>query len=192
MKQIFCVLLLIILSVNLVLAGETYEIDFSKQDSYLVGLKEGDRIKFDLKKEENTVILTKIREESVEIKAYIALNTRNSPYYSDLKQGNKFVMDVDNDGAGDIEVRLYKIQNDVGALYLSKLEGSLWPVGYVVLDENSMRSNRGYDSILVGFFILIGVIITIFILKKNKDKKVENVEKNEDESTENLSRKFYI
>jgi len=192
MKQIFCLLVLIILSVNLVLAGETYEIDFSKQDNYLVGLKEGDRVKFDLKQEENTIILTKIREESVEIKAYIALNTRNSPYYSDLKQGNKFVMDIDNDGAGDIEVRLYKVQGDVGALYINKLEGSLWPMGYVVLDEKSMRSNRGYDSILIGVFILIGAVMAIFIFKRNKLKNVENIEKTKEEDTENLSRKFYI
>lgn len=185
MKKILMLFILFLLSMNVVFAGHTYRLDFSEKDNFLVGLKSGDRVEFNLKGERNTVILTKIRESSVEVKAYIALDIRNIPYYSDLKKGNKFVMDVDNDGVKDIEVKLYKIQDDIAALYFNKLGGSLWPVGNVVIDTETdgvIRSNRTYDIITVGFFVLVGIIMVAFILKQYRSRKIENVEKFEEKS----------
>lgn len=182
MKKIFgIIIILFLLSINFAIAGETYKIDFSKQNEFLVGLKQGDRAEFNLKNERNTVILTKIKNSSVELKAYIALNTRNSPYYVDLKKGNKFNLDIDRDGIADVDVRLYKIQEEIAALYFTKIEGSLWPVGSVVLDTGNriIRNNRIYDLFIVGFFILAGMIMITLIFKRYFFKKEKITQKTE-------------
>ena len=58
-------------------------------------------------------------------------------------------------------------------------------------DEKVVRTKRVYDLILVGFFVLIGVIMGVFIFKKYKFKKMDDNKQNgmgkpEDNQVENF------
>ena len=81
MKKGLALFIILLLTINLVSAGETFRLDFTTSPAYTVGLNEGDRVEFKLKDSLHTIIL----KETAQGNADIAIFTNISDNNLDLK-----------------------------------------------------------------------------------------------------------
>lgn len=174
MKKFIILLLAVLIILPAVLAGDVLKLDFSNQNQQLVGLKEGDRAEFYLNGERNIIIIDKIKPDSVDITAFIALNTNNYPYYTTLNNNNTFRIDIERDDIDDLYINWYKSDLNLRYAYflLKKPETSL--TGNAV-NGNIEREKREYDKYLVfGFCFVVIMIVTLLIFKHKKNKTNKN------------------
>ncbi len=79
MKKILIIIILI-LNLSIVSAGlgKTLPLDFTLRDDYVVPMYVGDRVSFNLKNSEHTIILDKIDNEVVELDVFLFLETKHN------------------------------------------------------------------------------------------------------------------
>ncbi len=152
-------------------AGDVLELDFTEQDQYIAGLKEGDMAEFYLNGERNIIIIRKIKPDSVDITAFIAQETNGYPYYTTLSKDRMLKIDVERDDIDDLFVGFYESDEDLEHAYLLMKKPEVTTITGDVVDEIK-REKREYDKyIIVGFVFVVGLLI--FLMSKYKNKENE-------------------
>lgn len=165
--------LVLLFLLNIASAGETYSLDFTKTNSYVVGLKEGDRVEFNLKDSLNTVLIKEIKLDGVNIAIFTNIEDEDAslkvPLYSKLTKVKYVKLDLEKDGEPDVFV-MYKGSNSTAVSLLFQL-----PVAPDKNLEVFPESQFGQSSPLKNLFYLFLVLISIFVLlffmfrKKSKE-----------------------
>jgi hypothetical protein len=105
-------LLVILLCLSLVSAGESYDLDFSGEKTKAMVMNEGDEVRFEMLGGLHSVILDRVSESSVEfdIVPFIGESTNVGSGYVTLDTIAKF--DLDKDGIIEMNVALYSVNSE--------------------------------------------------------------------------------
>lgn len=194
MKKRLCILFAFLISLSLVYAGETYKLDFAKSPSYIIGLKEGDRVEFEMNNSLHTIIIDKLTPFKVDLTTftYINLNNKsNTPYYTSITSQKYMKLDIDRDSKEDLYV-VYEKSNNTAALIRFQLP--LLKNKNLEILPNNQFAETSYLTYL--FYLLIAVIILILILyiinrvikSKEKPEPKEQEPKEEPKEQENSNK----
>lgn len=184
MKKSILSFFICMLLINLVNAGETYKLDFSKNNAYVVGLSQGDRVQFELKDDLHTVILKKISNGDVELALFTNIDDENIdskvPLYSRINNKKFMKLDVEKDGDTDLII-LYKSSNSTVASLAFQL-----PIGpdknLEVYPESQFKQDNYLQKLLYLFLFLIVVFVLIYFIFRKKAKETEEVIENKTET----------
>lgn len=169
-RTVGLMVLFLLLGTFIVTAGDVLKLDFTKQGQYIAGLKEGDMTEFYLNGERNVIIIDEIKPNSVDVTAFIALNTRNYPYYTTLSKDRTLKLDVERDDIDDLFVTFYKSDEDLKHVYLLMKKPEIIPVTGSVVKDAVTREKRGYDKFVIASFILVVGLLVFLIFKRKKQK----------------------
>ncbi len=178
MKKSLSLILLFVLSLQIVNAGETYALDFTISPSYKVGLKEGDRVEFQIKNSLNTVLVKKIALDGADIAIFNSIeedNTEKVPLYTKITKQKYARFDAEKDGETDLNI-IFQDSNSTAASILFQL-----PVGPNKNLEVSPKSQFQKDNFLKNLLYLLVILIVIFlliyfILRRKAEETVEAVQ----------------
>ncbi len=177
MKKSLILFLTFLFLISMVYAGETYDLDFKKTNSYVVGLVEGDRVEFELKDVLNTVLIKEIKLGSVDIAIFTDINDKNTslkiPLYSKIDQKKYVKLDLEKDGEPDVYV-IYKGSNSTAASILFQL-----PAGpdenLEVLPKSQFSQGSFLRNLFYLFIALVVVFLFLFLLFRKKTKETEEI-----------------
>ena len=181
----FVVLLYII---NIVSAGNTYELDFKKEGSYTVGLLAGDRVEFEIEDARHTILIKEIKSDSVTLATFYNIKRGSYgeddiPNYATINSNKYLMLDFDRNDKEDLHVIL-RGSNNTAASVLFQLP--LPANNDVKVYSKSRFEERGIlnlRNIVMALFIFV-VALSLFTYKyKNIRKKA----KEESEKTHNLN-----
>jgi len=173
MKKSISLFLIFLFLINAVYAGETYNLDFKKTNSYLVGLAEGDRVEFELKDVLNTVVIKEVNPGNLDIAIFIDISDKNTslkiPLYSKIDQKRYVKLDLEKDGETDVYI-IYKNSNSTAASVLFQL-----PAGpnenLEVLPKSQFSQGSLLRNLVYLFLALIVVLLVLFFLFRKRQKR---------------------
>src|SRR3989338_1757274 len=186
MKKGLALFIILLLTINLVSAGETFRLDFTTSPAYTVGLNEGDRVEFKLKDSLHTIILKETAQGNADIAIFTNISDNNLdlkvPIYTKINS-QKFVrVDVEKDGETDLNI-IYQNSNSSSASILFQL-----PIGpnknLEVFPENQFKKDNMVKNLLYLFIVLIVVFGLIFFILKTKAKETLEAVENKEKETE--------
>ena len=149
MKKILF-LMIFLLSLSIVNAGKTIPLDFDLRDDYLVPMNVGDRVSFNLKGSEHTIILDKINIKTIELDIFLFLETKHTPFYVFIDKEHSSKIDFERDGDKDLLVKLISFDDKKAIIEFRNLN--------IKEEENKLE-------LIINFvFWVIGIIILIVIL----------------------------
>lgn len=168
MKKIIFILILVLFS-SIVIAGNTYKIDLSKSNNYLVNVREGDRIEFNMNDERHNILIKEIRSKNVDIAAFLNLNTQNTPMYFTIGEISgrdvKLKLDTNRDDVDDLFVWLESSDDGKAGIRLFK------PIDNEITG-NVVGTNKKGPSYKWILFPLIAIILLILVIIVRKNKKI--------------------
>ena len=173
MKKSISLFLIFLFLINAVYAGETYNLDFKKTNSYLVGLAEGDRVEFELKDVLNTIVIKEVNPGNLDIAIFIDISDKNTslkiPLYSKIDQKRYVKLDLEKDGETDVYI-FYKNSNSTAASVLFQL-----PAGpnenLEVLPKSQFSQGSLLRNLVYLFLALIVVLLVLFFLFRKRQKR---------------------
>lgn len=173
-------LILGLLLIPLVLAGNSYDIDFSQGPTHVATLQEGDELRVYYNDSVHSIILDQINYEESILNFEIFINQKN---YSKgiVYEGVHQRLDFERDGIKDVQIDFYEIDGDDATIILKDLQ----------YEEPDATGNIGKDIGLVNSkkpllkYVLIGVLILVGILGfRNFGKPTTGLQVEEPEKTE--------
>ncbi len=170
--QIKSLLILLLLFISIVNAGETFNLDLKKSPTYLIGVQEGDRVEFELNNSKHTLIVESITESQVNLGVftYININNENAPYYSGISKDKFLKLDVDRNQKPDLFV-IYDKSNKTAAVLRFQLP-VLVNKDLEVLPQSNFKDKNYLIYIFVAIFVLL--LVLYFVLKgKRKEENTE-------------------
>lgn len=158
MKRLMLIFLIGLLILPVVFAGETYKLDFSEKNQYVVGMNIGDRVEFNLNDERHTLIIRNIMDNVVDVTAFVNLNTQNYPYYASIGKTAKGMvnlkLDTNRDDVDDILISVARIKDKNAQLLFSRLN-----------DNKSTNNMVGPKPKKFNYYwVLIPLILIVFLL----------------------------
>ncbi len=184
MKKRIVLFLIFLLLINIAGAGETYTLDFKENPAYLVGLKDGDRVQFNLKDSLHTILIKKIKLDSVDIAVFTSIEDKNIsqkvPVYTNLNSKKFLKLDVEKDGNPDLNV-IYKNSNSSAVSVLFQL-----PIGpdknLVVFPKSQFEKDNFLKNLMYLFIAFVVVFALLFLLLRKKAEETEKVIENKPEN----------
>lgn len=168
MKKLAVYLILILVSLSCVLAGTTYKLDLTKEDSLLFGLAEKDRIEFGLNEGLHTIILDKVGQDKADLSVFLFIDKgeKQSPFFITITPKKTLKLDLDKDGTPDLFVGLYKTFGNKAELIFKKPMdlSNTELTGQVIKELPKTKDYTGFISVLIGLV----VILVIFLIVWNK------------------------
>ena len=160
MKKVLFFIILI-LSLNIVSAGmgKTIPLDFNLRDDYIVPMYVSDRVAFNLKDSEHTIILDKINIKTIELDVFLFLETKHNPYYTFISLKQNSQIDFERDGEKDLLVKLISFDEKKAIIEFRNLN---------VNEKNKFEFIFNFVYYIIGGIILIIVLFLIYFkLRKN-------------------------
>ena len=184
MKKSLLISVLLLLIINIVNAGETYKLDFSTSNSYVVGLNNGDRVEFKLKDSLSTLLIKKINPGSVDIATFTHIDDEDIsskvPLYTNLDSKKFLKLDIERDGEADLHI-IYKESNRTAVSLILQL-----PVGskkdLEVLSRSDFEKNNFMRNLFYLFVIILVLFGLIYLILRRKAKETEKVIENSDQN----------
>ena len=173
-----------LLLINIVSAGQTYYLDFSKQPSYKIGLQEGDRVEFEAEGGKHTILVKDINSNKVGLATFINLNKQNSstvPLYTSISNQKYMKLDVNNDNKFEIYV-IYSAANKTAASLVFQLP-FIPNKDLEIFSESQFGKNNYWTYVYVFLAILVFLIVILFITRIKK--RPEEIKKEDSENKEN-------
>lgn len=180
MKKEFTLLFIFLLSINIANAGETFEIDFTKSPSYILGLQEGDRVLFELNNSRHTILIKKIAVNKVDLATFTYLDESNTPFYTAITNKKYMKLDVDRDTKPDLYV-LYENGNSTSSSLRFQLPLSS-NKDLEIYSENRFKQTYYWPYI---YFIIFGLLIlfVLYLISLKFKNKESHSEKNPNSET---------
>lgn len=162
--------ILFLICISSVIAGNTYKLDFSESDKYVVGMGVGDRAEFKLNDQVHSLTLSGIREDAVDISLFLdleELDEKEVPFYGTIGMGKVLKLDLEKDRIDDLFVGVYRIQGDKAQLVFQLPEINENQITGAVIFDSNARFNRNYDWLVISILGLVIIcFITVIVLKK--------------------------
>ena len=186
MKKRISLILVFLLLINIVSSGETFQLDFTENPAYVVGLSNGDRIEFKLKDSLHTVLIKKITKESVDIAIFTNIedadNSLKVPIYTRINTKKFVKLDIEKDGNTDLNI-IYKVSNNTAASVLFQL-----PLGpdkdLVVFPESQFKKDNFLQMLLYLFVALIVLFGLLYLFLRKQAKETEEVFEEKQQETQ--------
>tara|TARA_Y100000310_G_scaffold287834_1_gene312976 strand:+ start:2501 stop:3283 length:783 start_codon:yes stop_codon:yes gene_type:complete len=177
-KIVKLILLLTLLLVVVVSAGESRDLDFSEQSSQAVFVFEGDELRFELLDGTHSLIIEEVvSSSSVKfdiVPFFDTENTRAWPGFVSLDTIMR--VDLDKDGADDIYVALYGVDEETGEVHLvvqdrSNREDGDDDIG--VVDGDAPSSDEGWNKNYILALVAIAILLILGFMYSRKGDKEE-------------------
>ena len=176
--------LILILSVSLVSAGQTFKIDLEKNPAYLINLQKGDRVEFELNNSLHTVVVENINENKAALATFTFVDTTNNhPFYSDINNGKFIKLDLNKDNNPDLFI-IYNSSNKTTATLRFQLP-VLKDKEIIIQPESNFKQT---NYLLYFIYLFIPVVILILVLMYI-NFRIKSKEKTEEQKTENKTDK---
>jgi len=168
-------LVMLLFAINIVSAGNTYELDFKKEGSYLVGLLEGDRVEFDLSNAKHTILVKQIKKDSATLATFIGIekgsyNEDDIPNYATIADNKYLRLDFNRDNTEDLNV-VFRGSNKTAASILFQLP-ALSNKDFVVYNESKFEKSSILRNILM-VFIGVALIFGFAIYNSKRKRKIK-------------------
>ena len=162
MKRLI-ILLMVLLCVDGVIAGEVTRLDFEKEQQAGVVMDVGDIVKFELLNVEHVIKVREIGGGSVKFSVF-PFSTGKS-IYAFVNEGYSSYIDLDKNDVNDVKISLYQIRSDdrVTILFERVNEG--------IVDNSEEDAEQDYfDSrfIWLVWLLALGAVIYLFLFRKKK------------------------
>jgi len=153
----FLIFVILLLSLNIVNAdmGKTIPLDFDLRDSYIVPMYVSDRVSFNLKGSEHTIILDKINIKTIELDVFLFLETKHNPYYVFIDKEHNSKIDFERDGDKDLLIKLVSFDDKKAIIEFTNLN--------VNETKNKFEFISNFVYLVIGVVILIVILIFIFL-----------------------------
>ncbi len=162
----FLIFIILILSLNIVSAGmgRTIPLDFNLRDNYIVPMYISDRVAFNLKGSEHTIILDKINIETIELDVFLFLETKHAPFYTFISPKQSSKVDFERDGEKDLLIKLISFDEKKAIIEFTNLN--------VKEEKNSLEFLFSFIYWIIGVIILIIILFLIYFkIRKNRVDK---------------------
>ncbi|MBI5797827.1 LPXTG cell wall anchor domain-containing protein [Candidatus Woesearchaeota archaeon] len=169
MGRIALFVLVLVLAIPFVAAGDSYDIDFSQASTIPVSLQNGDEVRFTLLDQKNVLLLEDIGKQSVKVGLVLGNDTKVVPGLVLLDYIMK--VDTNKDGTPDLNVALYGVSNGTAQLVFQDVShetNSSVDTGVVGTDSSSSSKKNVFLGV-VGVLILALVAFLVFRGKKKKE-----------------------
>lgn len=161
MKRLI-VLLMVLLCIDGVIAGEITRLDFEKEPQVGVVMGEGDIVKFELLGGEQIIKVNDIGGNSVKFSVF---PFSGKSVYAFVQEGYASYVDFDKDDVNDIKISLYQIRSDGRVTILFER------VNQGIVDNSEEDVEQDYfDSrfIWLVWLLALGAVIYLFLFRKKK------------------------
>ena len=162
MKRLI-ILLMVLLCVDGVIAGEVTRLDFEKEQQAGVVMDVGDIVKFELLNGEHVIKVREIGGGSVKFSVF-PFSTGKS-IYAFVNEGYSSYIDLDKNDVNDVKISLYQIRSDERVTILFER------VNQGVVDDSEEDAEQDYfDSrfIWLVWLLALGAVIYLFLFRKKK------------------------
>jgi len=155
----FLIFIILLLSLSIVNAGmgKTIPLDFELRDSYVVPMNLYDRVSFNLKGSEHTIILDKINKETIELDVFLFLEIKHAPFYVFIDKEHSSKIDFERDGKKDLLVKLISFDNEKAIIEFTNLS----------IEEKDEFSFNYFYWIIGIMILIIGIFLIYFKFRKN-------------------------
>lgn len=176
----------LLLCIPFTLAGESYDVDFSVEQTQVVFLYEDDEVRFSLLGGEHVVIIEDVGTSSVKLDIGPYIDTKTELYPGLIGLDYILKLDLDKDGVTDMNLALYAITADQEVhLVLQDVisQGDVTgDVGLVDQEKTSSVSSKMW--VLVGIGIALFGLVAFFLFHGGVFRKEEAIEGKEETSGE--------
>jgi len=165
-KNLFSILVLMLLVTTSVFAAERYTLDFNKQSAYEIGLAEGDAVEFFFNEARHIVQVKTIdfNQSTVELVSFLWVDEKKTPYYNIIGNGKVLKLDFEVDDVADVYVNLNKMNEDsVSLIFIKVNDAQSVDVGDF---GDFIKHNRAFDVFVVAFFVIVLLIIVVLVAKR--------------------------
>jgi len=161
--KIISILVICLLMLPLALAGQTFKIDFTKENPQIIEWSIKDRINFEYNNSHHQIVFTDFVSGSSELSYYFYVDKEdgfdrknNLAIYSTLNPNpNKALfIDVDNNQKDDLKLKFLSSQED-------KVK-----ISVELLNQNNQPNQYNYIWILFGLIVIIIAILYFLFFKK--------------------------
>jgi len=169
MKLIRISLLIIILSLSVLSAGQTFYIESPsniQHQTIEVGLK--DRIEFSMLSGNHTIVLDKIKPTTgfieLDIHPYINKNAQDREVvYINIDKTHFATIDLNKDYINDLEIRLVNLNEDRASLQFDRINKSIFPENPKPI-INPVKEVEKEEDIITPIAITVLVFAIMFII----------------------------
>ncbi|MBI2672366.1 hypothetical protein HYX16_05515 [Candidatus Woesearchaeota archaeon] len=184
--KIVVILVILLLTINIASAGNTYELDFKKEGSYLIGLLDGDRVEFDLAGAKNTILVKEIKKDSATLATFIGIekesyNENDVPNYATITNNKYLKLDFNRDNTGDLNV-IFRGSNKTAASILFQLPAPS-NKDLVVYSRSKFEKSNLLRNIIIVFLGAILIFGLVLYNSKRKTKINMNTKVAEEDKT---------
>jgi hypothetical protein len=179
MKLFNLIGIFVILCSGLVLAGNSYDLDFSEGSTQGFYLEEGDEVRFELKGANHVVILNNVFENSIDFQVvpYADNSTQMKSGWLTLDTIANVDLEMDNDA--ELTLALYSISSDgIVTLVFQKVgaqnDVTGMDIGEVV--DDSEEDLPGWKVTLLKLIAVLVVILVVFLIFRGKKEEVVETE----------------
>jgi len=170
--------LFLILSISLVSAGQSFEIDFEKSPSYLIDIQEGDRIEFELNNSLHTVIVENVNENKALLAIFTFIGTTNNqPFYSDVNKDKFIKLDLDKNDKPDLYI-IYNSSNKTVVTLRLQLPVLKNKDVEILPQSNFKKTNYLTYLLYLSIPIILLILVLFYINSKIKSKEKPSEEQN--------------
>ena len=174
--------ILVVLMTSLVLAGNSYDLDFDSGPTQAIYLIEGGEVRFELLGDQHSLIMESVGSTSVKLDFAPFLNDGDSSMFSGLLLlDTTMKLDLDKDGIADLNVALYSVSDEYVAhivLQDASASASDLVTGLVTGDENSEDSSLS-NYVLGGVGVAIVLLLAFLFFREKGEAKEEKKSKAE-------------
>ena len=166
MKKLIIMLLALLFTINIALAGSTKLLeDFKTYSIQTISFNEGDRLLLNLFNTQHSIVLDKANEDYIDLDIYRDLSkTPATPFYVTLSYNNYIKLDLNKDRSYEIIMKLNYLNNKSATVTLELINDTNAFTGYVISPPEKQKNTTG--TLIVLLIIAIGIILYFTLNKK--------------------------
>lgn len=155
-----------LLSIALVSAGNIYRIDFTNKVNIQVVIAEKDVVRFNFGDKEHKIVIREVVEDGRMVKLTVFIEGAEVPFYNTLNpKYNLLLLDFDQNGVTDMEVKLIEVNGKKTTLLFKKVSEPPEITGGTAHDPLTTVKDNGYYSLAGLVFLLVMIFKRRFFLR---------------------------
>ena len=181
-------LMVLLLCLNMVMAGESFDLDFSGAKTVAVVMSQGDEVRFEMLGATHSIILDGVSESSVEFNIVPFVGESSSVKTGFVTLDTIAKVDLDMDGIVEINVALYSVDEDgvTTMVFQSLADESTEDVdpeeeGVVEPDMPEWKS-----TVLKVIAVCVVILVVFYIFRGKKEEEDSGLSAEEEKEVDDL------